>query len=216
MTMAFAEEKEAKSTESVLDTIWDKGEKAQKEVFDWIEKKREESQKRFNKMLGRKEDQTSVFFGTIASIFVSLVIIFLFLYAANIIRDIFKYGFNKASYRFGKSGSDKDYSFTPLTTASSNDPKSGRRSGSASGQGEGSIKSTRKPFLLGEVICQYINPKITLEHIQHVLRIQKKRDPRPPIGKLLIEFKLSTEEQIAKALDLQGQLRKKFRAQTGL
>jgi len=171
-----------------------------REALDWFNHQKADRIEQLENILHIKLFQTNVFFGTVAGIFSLLVVLFVTKFVYNVLRDS-----TIAMYEMGLKLQGKDtarvqsHSGSPLESASRKEQDPPRR--------VTRVAAAKKKFLLGDVICNFVNPSITRENIDEALTRQKERNPRPLFGNVLVELGSVSPEEVDKALSLQKRYR---------
>lgn len=184
---------------------------AKDELDLWLKTRRMEAMERVNHEVGKKEFGVKVFFGGWAGFFLTLAIVFILLYAFNILQGIyisirdFFLGF------FGLQSSQVQDHLSPASRAENTGSVISARSYESSPPSSSS-RSLKDRSMFCSVLTTLINPLVDQNAIEEVLKYQKQVDSPPYIGQLLKERGIISEEEVQKTLQKQKLCRGKNRS----
>ncbi|MGV7220939.1 MAG: hypothetical protein ACQ9MH_05410 [Nitrospinales bacterium] len=180
---------------------------AKDELDLWLKVRRMEAIEQINFEVDKKEFGVKVFFGGWAGFFLALAVVFLLLYAFNILQGIYSSIRNFILDLLGRRSSQVQDHISPasradvMTSGSSARVKESRppsRPASSS-----SSRSLVDRSMFCSVFTTLINPLIDQNAIEEVLKHQAQIDSPPYIGQLLKERGLISEDEIQKTLQKQ-------------
>ncbi len=187
-------------------------EKLPGELARWAEEVKNEEARFLDKVLDVKIFQTNVFFGSAAVLFAVLAVLFVGKFAFNILRDGFFAIQEKVLTMMGRDLTRvPDRHFAPIM----NGPRggAGKSAPAAKANSAGTAPAakpvSKKKFLFGEVLTEFVNPAVKKDVIQRALDLQSQKDPKPKVGAILTELNAVRNEEVEKTLSLQKKFRSK-------
>lgn len=187
-------------------------EKLPGELAKWAEEVKSEEVRFLDKILDIKVFQTNVFFGSAAALFVVLTVLFVGKFAFNILRDGFSAVQEKVWAMMGRDSTRvPDRHFAPIMGAAKGG--AGKSAPAAKTNVAGTAPAakpvSKKKFLFGEVLSEFVNPAVKKDVIRQALDLQAQRDPKPKVGAILTELNAVKNEEVEKTLSLQKKFRNK-------
>ncbi|MBI4382813.1 MAG: hypothetical protein HY579_02125 [Nitrospinae bacterium] len=182
-------------------------EKLPGELAKWAEEVKNEEVRYLDKILDVKIFQTNVFFGSAAALFAVLAVLFVGKFAFNILRDGLSAVQEKVWAMMGRDSTRvPDRHFAPIMNGTRGGPG---KSAPAAGTASAAKPVSKKKFLFGEVLTEFVNPAVKRDVIRQALDLQAQRDPKPKVGAILTELNAVKNEEVEKTLSLQKKFRSK-------